>query len=179
MRPRIFQDLTRRRRPGGTNSSGPRSRGLAARWACWGCLLLCPLVLAAGCKKARTSSEHADVSGKVTYNGRAVPGGRVTFVTPDGFASTGNIDEDGHYKISAPVGDVKIGVDNKMLKNVGHAAATRGAAGPGAKMPDAKEPEPIKGKFIQIPTKSADPQVSGLTYTVKKGAQEHDIELKD
>ncbi len=142
-----------------------------------GCLFLGLLFLTAGCgKKTPHSTEHVKVSGKVLFKDKPLPGGRVTFVAVNGgFSASGPIDEKGHYEIQAPVGEVVIGVDNKML------APKRGKPKEIAhpKRPDAGEEKPITGKYVIIPPKYSDPQTSGLTYTVTAGAQNHDITLAD
>lgn len=152
------------------------AKNSAVRLACWGCVLCCLLVLASGCSKKRRSAEHVEVTGKVTYKGKPVTGGMVTFVAPDGFASKGIIDENGNYSIKAPVGDVKISVDNKMLL-VKKEAASRGAGRPQAA--GGVEATPIKGKYIPLPSKCSAPDTSGLSYTVTSGQQTHDIVLAD
>jgi hypothetical protein len=123
--------------------------------------------------KPRRSVEYVEVTGKVLYKGKPLPGGMVTFVTADGFASKGIIDEDGSYTIKTLVGDVKICVDNTMLARKGP-APKKGAG-------KSKEPAPEqpKGKYVPLPRKYSNPDTSGLSWTVKKGKQTHDIELKD
>lgn len=96
------------------------------------------------------------------------------FVTDDGFQGTGIIDEQGKYTISAPVGNVKIGVTNKALLQKREGAMK--GAGP---RPGGPEATPIKGKYIKIPDKYYTPETSGLTYTVTAGPQTHNIELTD
>jgi hypothetical protein len=130
--------------------------------------------LVAGCSKTRRAPEHAEVSGKVVYHNKPVTGGQVSFVAADGFASVGIIDEKGNYTISAPVGDVRIGIDNR-----GVGSKLREAAAKGAGRPDAEAPKPIKGVYREIPAKFYTPDTSELKYTVKSGAQTHDIELTD
>jgi hypothetical protein len=143
---------------------------LPLRPTCWCCLVIALLVLTAGCKGNR-SVEHADVTGKVLFRGKPLPGGRLTFVTVQGaFAITGTIDETGNYSIKAPVGEVQISVDNRMLQSK---VTTRHLKRPGA------EETPIKGTFVRIPTRYAAPDSSGLNYTVKPGPQTHDIELNN
>jgi hypothetical protein len=135
-------------------------------------------VLAVGC--ARRSVEHIEVSGRVLYQGKPLPGGKVNFVSVEGeqtFASSGVIDEKGNYTIKAPVGPVLIGVDNRMLKP--QRGAPAGFVKKGAGRPDAGDPTPVKGAYKAIPPKFWTPDTSGLTYTVTKGEQTHDIELKD
>jgi hypothetical protein len=142
----------------------------------WWCLLGC-LVLAAGCSPKR-SAEHTDVSGRVLFGGKPLPGGRVTFVTvEEAFASVGRIDDQGNYKIQAPVGEVMISVDNRMLRQnpVGNLAGPRKGAG----RPDQPDPDPVTGTYEEIPDKYYVPDTSGLKYTVKPGPQTHDIELKE
>jgi hypothetical protein len=137
-------------------------------------LLVGLLALAVGCKGPRTSIQHVPVSGDVTYKGKKVTGGRISFTTKDGFGIQGNIDEQGHYSLNVPVGDVRITVDNSMLKTKQVGPLRRGAGRPG------EDPDPIKGKYVPIPPKYKDLDGSTLTYTVTNtGAQEHNIELTD
>src|SRR5260370_1315116 len=92
-------------------------RAPAATLACRAHLLLCLLVLTAGCSGGTGSVERAEVTGKVLFKGQPLPGGRVTFVTVQGgFAHGGTIDERGNYTLSAPVGEVRIAVDNRAQK---------------------------------------------------------------
>src|SRR5947209_18635287 len=75
------------------------------------------LMLVLGCAGGSSATpELAPVSGKVTFKGKPLPGGRITFVAlKGGQTGSGNIDEKGEYQIRAPVGDVSITVDNQML----------------------------------------------------------------
>jgi hypothetical protein len=133
------------------------------------------VLAAAGCGGSAT--EHAEVSGRVLYKGEPVTGGRVTFVaTKGGFAATANIDENGNYKIKAPVGDVQIGVDNSML----NPRTTTAPAPKGEKLKKfgGGTAEGVKGTFVPFPRKYYHPDESGLVYTVVKGAQTHDIPLE-
>jgi hypothetical protein len=112
----------------------------------------------------------------VTYNGKPLPGGKVTFVGDDWVSIDGIIDEQGHYTINAPVGNVKIAVDNRLVQQGAVRAEASKGAGP---RPGGPPPTPIKGKYIQIPDKYYDAAASGLTYTVKSGPQTYDIKLTD
>jgi hypothetical protein len=105
----------------------------------------------------------------------------VNFVSVEGeqtFASSGVIDEKGNYTIKAPVGTVRISVDNRMLQPQQRGAPT-GFVKKGAGRPDAGDPTPVKGTYKAIPPKFWTPDTSGLTYTVTKEERTHDIELKD
>jgi hypothetical protein len=142
---------------------------------------LCLLVLAAGCKRVRREVQHVEVSGQVLYQKQPVTGGQVTFVTDDGFSSTGRIDPKGQYTIKAPVGHVKITVDNRML-SPSNRGANMEATRKGAGRPDASQPEPIKGTYKQIPSKYYLVESTDLTWTVpegQQGSQTHDLELND
>jgi hypothetical protein len=115
------------------------------------------------------------VSGEVSYKGKPVTGGEIMFFTEDGFNGTGRIDEQGHYTVNAPVGNVKVTINNTMVGKSAREAASKGA-GP---RPGGPEPEPIKGKFMRLPPKYSSPAETDLNYNVKKGAQTINVELKD
>jgi hypothetical protein len=141
-----------------------------------------------GCTKSLHETQHEEVTGKVLFKGKPLPGGRVTFAAIEGgFASTRPIDENGNYKINAPIGEVLISVENRMFLPRGGARKGKSSAQtPGKehhpKRPDsqAAEAEPIKGqRYVPIPEHYANCDTSGLTYTVKPGPQTHDIELSD
>ena len=161
--------------------------GNKARWlTCGRCLLFGLLVLAVGCSSGpKRSIKHVDVTGKVLYKDRdgtykPVTGGEVTFVTVEGgFSSNGRIEEDGTYKINAPVGPVKISVNNQMLRDTTAAAKTGGmGAGKVPNRPEQFEKDPVQGKFMALPPKYASPETSGLTYEVKNESnQSFDIKL--
>jgi hypothetical protein len=143
------------------------------RWVCC-CLSLGLLTVMAGCGEPR-SAEHADVSGKVLFQGKPLPGGEVSFVAVNGgFGSIGIIDENGNYQIKAPVGEVTIGVMNRMLASRG-AKASRLLQK--TQEGGAKQRQRLKGQYVKIPSQYEDPATSGLKYTVKRGPQTHDIEL--
>jgi hypothetical protein len=145
---------------------------------CRCCLPLCLLVLAAGCNQRAQSIKYVPVSGKVLYKGKALPGGRITFVTVKGsFASSANIREDGTYKMDVPIGDVLIGVDNTMLGKQ-RGAPTQMPQSEGMMKHSSGELDPIKGHYVNLPTKYRDPETSGLTYKVENGEQTHDVTLE-
>jgi len=134
------------------------------------------LILLVGCTSSGPrSTEYADVSGKVYFKNQPLPGGRVNFVAvKGGFAGSGNIEEDGSYKVSAPVGECQIAVDNTML------APRKGPAvsAPVLKKPGSEEVHQLKGKYVALPSKYEKAAESGQKYTVQKGAQTHDIKLE-
>jgi hypothetical protein len=134
------------------------------------------LVLLAGCTRNSPYSP-VEVSGKVLYKGKPVPGGTVKFVTSSGgYAAFATIDEDGSYRIKSSIGEVKIGIDNRLLRP---SPKPRGSIG-GHKIPEAEAPkvDSQKGHYVPLPTKYYSPDTSGLTYTVENKPQTHYIVLE-
>ena len=132
---------------------------------------LLSLLAATGCRRG------ASVSGKVTFKGQPVPGA-ISFYGPGGRVDSGRIDEEGKYTVAkAPIGDVKVTVAPAELR------PAKEGADKGKKVPEhpgsGKAPPPPKaGKSVDIPSKYKDPEKSGLTYTLKSGQNQIDIDLK-
>ncbi len=147
----------------------------------FGGLSLAVLTVALGCNKSPYSVGYADVSGQVLLDGKPVPGGQVSFVAVNGaLAARGDIGEDGHYEIKAPIGEVRIGVNNSLLMP----PSLKKGKPPKGMMHGTKEgfvkdegKPPLKGRYVNIPTGYLDPATSGLKYTVKPGSQTYDIQL--
>jgi hypothetical protein len=139
-------------------------------------LILCQ----AGCLK---STARTTVSGKVTFQGKPVPAGTVSFFATDKRTSLAVINADGTYSMGdAPVGDVTITVQTPPRGMAGRLSGTTKPP-PGMKMPEEMIPKDQPAivtdpsKWVELPKKYADVQSSPLKYTVKAGPQEHDIEL--
>lgn len=105
------------------------------------------------------------------------------FVSKGGqaFSGSGNIDEKGNYKIEAPVGDVAVSVDNRMLG--GAPTGRRGKAGgpakkPGLKRPGSEAAQAVKGHYVPIPTKYYSSDTSGLEYKINSGSNQIEIKLE-
>jgi hypothetical protein len=157
-----------------------------ASWA-WllvpaGALALLPPV--AGC------SGSATITGKVTYQGRPLTAGTVLFTSTKGRGTrTAQIGEDGTYTITnMPTGPAKIAVETKSAQpppSRPFEADPRAGARPpaGAPLPEGAKAtvygDPSKVRTAEpIPEHYANPDESGLTYTVKGGKQELPIDLK-
>jgi hypothetical protein len=143
---------------------------------------LCLLVLAVGC------SSYASVKGKVTYQGKALTGGTVLFTSPGKGSQTAIIGEDGSYSIDKiAAGPVKIAVETQSVQPP-ITGFTKGGPPKSMEPPKGVTPpgaaNPVYGSggkkrtAVKIPENYADPDKSGLTYTVKTGAQDHPIDLK-
>ncbi len=114
--------------------------------------------------------EMAKVSGKVTYKGKPVMKGTVTFVAtnPTRHNAVGQLDPNGSYRLQteqpgdgAEVGDYDVTVyshDDVILDYT------------------PKVPVPPK---ILTPEKYENPKTSGLKRTVKSGSNTFDLELTD
>jgi len=129
----------------------------------------------AGCGSTGT------VSGKVSFKGNPLKGGTVTFLSAAGKPSaTTQINEDGSYAIpSVPAGEVKICVDTQMLNPAGKIKAPKYSAPPGQKNPNdpGGDSTDTSKRYVAIPEAFASPEKTTLTYTVKGGKQEHNIEM--
>jgi len=138
--------------------------GPLARLLVMACVSLAPLACGS------TGPGMAPVSGKVTYQGKPVPKGSVTFAstTPGGRNATGQLDAEGNYKLQtenpgdgALVGDYLVTIyahDEPILDYI------------------PKKPIPPK---ILTPTKYEKAETSGLKATVASGSNTFDFELKD
>lgn len=133
-------------------------------------LVLSVLPLATGCG----GEAKGTVSGKVTYQGKPLPGGFVTFVPDNGAPVHSDIQSDGTYRIDkAPVGSVKISIQPKSEQDASQSSGMpRNPKDYGKLQPAMTEAK------SSIPPKYGNPNQSGLTYTVVKGSQQHDIDLK-
>jgi hypothetical protein len=69
-----------------------------------------------------------------------------------------------------------IGVETDSLRPQSHRNYLPKDAKGGPKLLDAEE---AKRRYVPIPLKYKTPERSGLTYEVKRGKQEHNIELDD
>jgi hypothetical protein len=142
----------------------------------------------AGCGKG-----VGTVSGKVSYQGKALKGGSVTFVSAEGGPSPGaQIKEDGTYTVpDVPGGKYKICVTTSFLK-----PEQKFGLGPTGPKIDPKAPPPAADlpptasspraaveahnlkRYVAIPDKYSKPEETDLEYTVTAGDQTHDIDLK-
>jgi hypothetical protein len=166
------------------NGSHFSMRALHPAWS----LIVCLLLGTAGCAPSK-----GEISGKVLYRGKPVPGGTVTFFPAGGKgAFNSSIQQDGSYSLTkVPAGEVTITVETESKKP---APQGTGTSGPKSKVRiyreemekfrEQKTPGrtprqfPSKEQYVPIPASYNDPEKSGLTYTVTGGEQTHDIELK-
>jgi hypothetical protein len=140
-----------------------------------GLTVLAPLVvLLCGCGPGK-----GDVEGEVTFNGKPIPWGRVTFLGQDGKrpAVSARI-INGRYKIKGcQAGPVKISVESFRAQKVDLSKFGKMGKRVEENDPESIPPPEVAGKYLEIPKLYADIEKSGLEYTVQSGSQTHDIPL--
>jgi hypothetical protein len=143
------------------------------------------------------------VTGKVSYQGKPVKGGTVSFQSSDGGQSFwGEIKEDGTYEVPKILGGAyKVCVETDSLKPPPNPTASysgmkgkqpnqpkegKGGAPADAHVPEGYTPSAPPGakqaenkkRYVQIPDKYATPAKTDLSFTANGGAETFDIELK-
>jgi len=138
------------------------------------------------------------VSGRVLFDGKPLPGGRVTFrpADPSQNSVSAVIDEQGNYAAVLPAGDVQVSVDNSELeprssgpiglppglasqlseqakKALGGARSNTSQASSSAKTSFAA----ASGRYVPIPARYYNIETSDLKFRAYKGEQNIDLEL--
>jgi len=132
--------------------------------------------------------ERAIVKGKVTIGDTPLTTGNVTFTGKDNLQSSATIQNDGTYELmDAPLGEARITVMVPTLPPGGLEMMRRMKNNPGVKESESVDPNDsskkigimggIPDNYVPIPQKYQDLNQSGLTYTVTRGTQTHDIKL--
>jgi hypothetical protein len=117
---------------------------------------------------------NANMSGHVVMDKKPVVFGTLLVIGPDHLPRQVPIKEDGSYRLAdIPPGEVKVAVNSVDPKSTGKELIRRG--GVDAKLYDSFDH--IKGWF-PIPAKFGDFNTSGLTYTLQRGDNPIEIELK-
>jgi len=121
--------------------------------------LSAPLALA-----ALRCQGRGDVSGKITFQGKPVVFGTILFVGSDGILRQSNIEKDGSYAVrGVRTGEARVAVHSPNPRRI---TVLEGPA-----YPD------VPG-WVALPKKFESIDTSGLTYTVHRGSNMIDIELK-
>ncbi len=149
-----------------------------------GCVRRCGwmvlLLLLAGC-----SSSNGTITGKVTYQGKPLPSGTVTFVPEKGGSAVVGVIQDGEYKATkVPTGPAKIAVITSStsappdyIAQMRPPAELMEKAGMDKSAAESAKSASPSQQAPSLPEKFKDPDKSGLTYTVKSGTQVHNIDL--
>ena len=151
-------------------------------------------LLLAGCAPGQ-----GKVSGQVTYNGKPVPGGWITFLPVDSKQNSvpAELDADGKFTAVVPAGEVLVSIDNRELEprpndipslppgiplppdvrsKIGKGSPAKATEGDGKSTEEYRRP---KGRYLPIPEKYYQAETSGLKFTIKDGDQPLNVELTD
>lgn len=122
--------------------------------------------------EVRLPETGATLEGTVRYGNEPVPLALVVVMGEHGSA-TGQV-EQGRYKVeNVPLGPVKIGVNTEAARGqLISQEMAQSYKGPGGKGGGSPPP-----RFVSVPSKYAEPENSGLTTTIQKGANTFDIVL--
>jgi hypothetical protein len=129
--------------------------------------------LVSGCSRPVGS-----VTGKVTYQGKPLKGGTVSFASTEGRQSfSASIADDGSYTIPNLVGgSYKVCVETESLKPP---PGVKAGMGPGQnRSPAAARTAENLKKYVQIPDKYSSADKTDITYEFKGGSETYNIELK-
>ena len=133
------------------------------------CVALAVAITAvAGC-----GSRRADISGRMTYQGKTIEVGSVTLLGVDGLPVICAING-GRYSGNVPVGSVRVGI-NSFDPAVQLQAYQRDGAVPA----DIKaELTAQRAKWFPVPGKFGDPRASGLVINVTGTGETFDFDLQ-
>jgi hypothetical protein len=140
------------------------------------------LLIVIGCADDSGLAKRYPVSGKVSYNGKPVPQGRIDFAPAkggEGRAASGDI-ADGSYSLTtATTGDGAIPGPYKVSVIAKERPATKAASKFGGAPSQQEVVRLNKETKSLVPTKYSDPQSSPLTTEVKAESQTINFELTD
>ena len=130
----------------------------------------------AGCG---TGKGKAVVKGTVTYNGKLLKIGTVSFLTADNRVGSSQINSSGQYTVSdAPIGDAKICVTMPTAPHMSSKAPPGvGTNPPPDMMPKDMAPAGDPRDIVPLPEKYATVEKTDLKYTVPPGESTHNITL--
>lgn len=130
---------------------------------------------------------RSHVHGTVSFQGNAVTGGTVIFLTKDNMTHIADIQPDGSYAVSGvPRGPVRVSVQQPPPRPAPRSqtapAEERGnaetAADDAARLARQKEAPVAEASGVRVPEKYADPSQSGLAFELTDADQAFPIDLK-
>jgi hypothetical protein len=152
----------------------------AARWGrvLAAAFCLCGILLVQGC-----SGGMGTVSGKVTFLGKPVRGGTVSFIPEAGSVVIAQIEEDGSYTVrNVTPGKAKITVDTSSFRPQAQKAPPGVSPQFAKEMMEKMNPDFADAgrakRYVAIPPQYTDPDQTKLSYEVKSGKQQHDIDMQ-
>jgi len=150
------------------------------RWTVLAFITCCTAALFGACsnkfvKEERIPETGATLEGSVTYGSEKLAAALIIIAGTNGQA-TGDIDEaTGRYRIeNVPLGEVRIGVNTDAAKGKMIGKMMSGYY----KGPEAKSRGIVAApRIIAVPAKFANPDTSGITTTIQRGANECAIQI--
>jgi hypothetical protein len=134
------------------------------------------LVLMVGCGCAK-----ADLSGRISYNGKPVSFGTVQAFGSDGRPVSASIQPDGSYSLRAlALGEARLAVstsDPTLLRTAVIRAGRQRPAGAASPL-ESEPPQIAPSQWFPLPEQYRSVDTSGLTATIKQGSNTFDINLK-
>jgi hypothetical protein len=153
------------------------------RKICFAFLCLSCLAVVACNKQGREvsiESTGCSIEGDIYYGDQKVPLAMVIISPANAPPMTGGAsaisDDQGHFKVdNISPGPIKIGVNTEAGKGmmIGRNMAGTDPLAKGGKKATAPKPP------VALPKKFFDPATSGLTHTVEKGENKHDIKIEN
>jgi hypothetical protein len=131
--------------------------------------VLAVVILAAGCRRHGIDLPSAPVAGQVTYHGKPLGYGRITFIHSSGHAAGAELASDGTYKLTAYQGANKISI----------VCLDCDAPGSNKKPMPGIEIGGTPANKSMIPDRYANYGASGLTFDVKPDTNKADFALVD
>jgi hypothetical protein len=142
------------------------------------------LLILAGCSDQATREGFAQVQGKITFLGKPLTGGSIHFFQDQKKVGSFMIRGDGAYAAEVPLGPLKVAIETVSVKYQDRQALLKVMKEQGYEVdPDQRDPKSpaltaLKTAYVEIPDRFGDPEKSGLEYTVVRGQQTCDFDLK-
>jgi hypothetical protein len=115
------------------------------------------------------------VSGTVTLDGKALPGGTIIFLPEDNRNYLAAIGKDGHYEVAGiPFGKVRVAVIGVAPRSVPRPEPTKG----GPSDEKGTERPRVATPGISVPGLFADPDKSGLVFELNEASKDFPVRLK-
>ena len=119
-------------------------------------------------------AQTGDISGAVSFEGKKLPAGRITFICEGGDKPVlmSSITDGAYVIVNAPVGPAQVTVETFEITTT---AVPNMIESP--LPPDQQNDVAAKSDYVKIPAHYKAPTTSGLTYEIVAGNQTHDLNL--
>jgi hypothetical protein len=141
-------------------------------------------LLLAGCSNQAIRDGFGLVEGKITYQNKPLGGGTIHFFQDQEPVGSTMIRGDGKYAAEIPLGQIRVAIETTSVKYHDRQAVLNLMKENGFDVPpEQRKPNSpaftaLPTTFVEIPERFGDPEQSGLEFTVERGRQTRDIDLK-